>query len=212
MIASAKRNGLILALFALLSTSLLAGIHALTADRIARQEQEQLIRILHQLFPQDSYNNDIFGSCVLVEDHQYLGREALIPMYIARQDGEKVAVAIEATAPDGYNGSIHLIVGIWQDGSVAGVRVLSHTETPGLGDKIELAKSDWVLDFNHKRLSGEKDPNWHVRKDGGQFDTFTGATITPRAVVKAVKRVLLYAEANRAAIGDGNFPACRGSA
>lgn len=210
MLRSAKRNGLILALFALLSTSLLAGIHALTADRIARQEQDQLIRILHQLFPADSYNNDIFGSCVLVEDHQYLGREQLIPMYVARQDGNKIAAAIEATAPDGYNGSINLIVGVLQDGTVAGVRVLSHTETPGLGDKIDLAKSDWILDFNGRTLAGEKDPNWHVRKDGGQFDAFTGATITPRAVVKAVKNVLLYAEANRAAIDEGNFPACRG--
>lgn len=211
MLASAKRNGLILALFALLSTALLAGIHAVTADRIARQEQEKLIGILHQLFPADSYNNDIFSSCVLVEDHEYLGRDELVPMYVARKDGDKVAIAIEATAPDGYNGSIHLIVGVWRDGSVAGVRVLGHTETPGLGDKIELKRSDWILSFNGKRSEGIEDPVWQVKKDGGQFDAFTGATITPRAVVKAINNVLQFANTNRQSILSGNYPKCRGN-
>lgn len=212
MLASAKRNGLILALFALLSTALLAGIHELTEDRITRQEQQKLIAILHQLFPENSYNNDIFGSCVLVEDHEYLGRDSLVPMYIARKDGDKIAIAIEATAPDGYNGSIHLIVGVWKDGSVSGVRVLGHTETPGLGDKIDLKRSDWILSFNDRASDGEKDPAWEVKKSGGVFDAFTGATITPRAVVKAVHNVLLFTEANREMIGRGAYPDCRGKA
>jgi electron transport complex protein RnfG len=108
-----------------------------------------------------------------------------------------VAVILPVTAPDGYSGTIELIVGVNRDGTVAGVRALQHRETPGLGDKVDVKKSDWVLDFNGHSLGQPPEEQWTVKKDGGVFDTFTGATITPRAVTAAVKRGLLYFDAHR---------------
>lgn len=115
-------------------------------------------------------------------------------MYIARQDDRPVAAILEATAPDGYSGAIQLLVGVDFNGTVLGTRVTEHHETPGLGDKIELRLSDWITHFSGKTISAENDLHWAVKKDGGDFDQFTGATITPRAVVNAVKRAGLYAQ------------------
>ena len=123
-----------------------------------------------------------------------------MPAYIATNAGQPVAIALEAIAPDGYNGNIKLIVGINTQGEVLGVRTLSHQETPGLGDKIDLRKSDWVMQFMGKRLNAEDDKQWLVKKDGGDFDQFTGATITPRAYVNAVKRAVWYFNNNQAQI------------
>ena len=117
--------------------------------------------------------------------------------YIARKDGNPVAIAITSTAPDGYNGNIELIIAINMDNSVSGVRVLKHQETPGLGDKVELRKSDWISSFNGKKMLSDNDSRWAVAKDGGMFDQFTGATITPRAVVKAVKKTVIYFKDNK---------------
>ena len=118
-------------------------------------------------------------------------------IYRARRDGEVVAVIIPAVAPDGYTGDIELIVGVNRDGSIAGVRALSHKETPGLGDKVDTRKSDWVRDFEGRSLANPGLDGWAVKKDKGVFDQFTGATITPRAVVAATLRALQFAEANR---------------
>ena len=123
-------------------------------------------------------------------------------MFIARQGDEVTAVIIPVVAPDGYSGRIELIVGVNRDGSVAGVRVLEHRETPGLGDKVDMKKSDWILGFEGRRLGDPPAEAWTVKKDGGVFDQFTGATITPRAVTAAVKRGLEYFEANRSALLD----------
>ena len=105
---------------------------------------------------------------------------------------------IPATAPDGYSGNIDIITGVYRNGEVAGVRVVSHQETPGLGDKIELKKSDWVLAFNGKSLGAPSYERWTVKKDKGVFDQLTGATITPRAVTKAVRNTLDYYRNNKA--------------
>ena len=110
---------------------------------------------------------------------------------------QPVALAMEPVAPDGYGGAIKLLVAIAYDGSVLGVRVVNHQETPGLGDAIEIAKSKWVTEFNGRSLSNLDAKAWHVKKDGGTFDQFTGATITPRAVVKAVYHCLEYFKTNR---------------
>lgn len=115
-------------------------------------------------------------------------------MYIARQDDRPVAAILEATAPDGYSGAIQLLVGVDFSGTVLGTRVTEHHETPGLGDKIELRLSDWITHFSGKTIAAGNDAHWAVKKDGGDFDQFTGATITPRAVVNAVKRAGLYAQ------------------
>jgi Na+-translocating ferredoxin:NAD+ oxidoreductase subunit G len=121
-------------------------------------------------------------------------------IYVARQRGKVVAVLIPVVAPDGYAGSIDLLVGVNRDGSVAGVRALGHSETPGLGDQIEIAKSDWVLGFDGRSLTHPTHTDWAVRKDSGAFDQLTGATITSRAVVAAVLRAVQFAQANRAAL------------
>ena len=120
--------------------------------------------------------------------------------YIARMQGKYISVIIPATAPDGYTGDIDLIVGINIDGTIAGVRVLNHRETPGLGDKVEKKKSDWVDGFIGHSLQNTSEEQWAVKRDGGIFDQFTGATITPRAVTAAVKRALEYFEANQATL------------
>ncbi len=212
MINAAKKNGLILGGFALVATALLAGTHALTKDRIARQKAQQTLSVLNALIPERLHDNDFYEDCTLVRSRQYLGSSEPQPVFLARKDGQPVAAAIEALAPDGYNGAIALIVGVdYASGKVMGVRVLEHKETPGLGDKVDIRKSPWVKSFDGQAPRDEKDNSWAVRKDGGQFDQFTGATITPRAVVKAVGNVVHYFERNK----DRLFSApanCRGDA
>jgi electron transport complex protein RnfG len=117
-------------------------------------------------------------------------------------DGKPVAVMMIVTAPDGYNGDIRLLAGIAASGTIFGVRIISHRETPGLGDPIDIEKSDWILGFNNKSLQNPDSDGWAVRKDGGQFDQFTGATISPRAVVRTVHSTLRYFEANRQMLFD----------
>ncbi|ODR87291.1 electron transporter RnfG [Shewanella xiamenensis] len=194
------KNGLLLALFALLCTGLVAVVNQQTFDEIKLQQQKELMGILHQLIPDELHDNELTAQCTLLQNKEALGTEDALPAYIATAAGKPVAIALEAIAPDGYNGNIKLIVGINTQGEVLGVRTLSHQETPGLGDKIELRKSDWVTKFVGKVLTSEDDKQWQVQKDGGDFDQFTGATITPRAYVKAVKRAVWYFTQHQAEI------------
>ena len=194
------RNGFLLALFALICTGLVAVVNQQTADKITQQEQQELMRVLHQLIPDEMHDNDLTAQCTLLLDKDALGTDNPMPAYIATMAGKPVAIAIEAIAPDGYNGNIKLIVGVNTQGEVLGVRTLTHQETPGLGDKIELRKSNWVSQFVGKRLDSQDDKQWLVKKDGGDFDQFTGATITPRAYVKAVKNAVWYFNNNQAQI------------
>ncbi|MBM7457018.1 electron transport complex protein RnfG [Oceanisphaera litoralis] len=194
MLGMMRKNGITLALFALGCTAFVAFTHSLTRDTIMEQEQAQLLRVLDELLPADSHDEPLFDHCVMLSSEPFLGTSAALPVFTAMKDGQPQGHAIEAIAPDGYSGEIKLVVGVKVDGTLSGVRVLNHNETPGLGDKIELKKSPWVLDFNGQSVLGEEDPRWAVRSDGGQFDAFTGATITPRAVVKAVHKVLLLVQ------------------
>ena len=123
---------------------------------------------------------------------------------VAYKNELPVAIAIEAIAPDGYNGEIKLIVGVNNHGEILGVRTLSHQETPGLGDKIDLRKSDWVTHFSGK-LFKDNTNMWKVKKDGGQFDQFTGATITPRTYVKAIANALTFVEQHRQALYQSHY-------
>nr|WP_283104782.1 electron transport complex subunit RsxG [Shewanella marisflavi] len=186
-----------LGLFALLCTALVALVNQFTFERIKQQEDLELMRTLHQIIPDDMHDNALIEHCILIQDAAALGVEEPLPAYIASNQGEPVAIAIETVAPDGYNGQIKLIVAIDAKGEVLGVRTLNHNETPGLGDKIELRKSPWVFGFNGQSLQDDQDKRWAVKKDGGQFDQFTGATITPRAYVGAVRRTLLYFNTNK---------------
>jgi len=194
------KNGLLLGLFALLCTGLVAIVNQLTFAKIKQQEQIELSRVLHQIIPDELHDNELTEHCITIESSEFLGTTKPLPAYIATRNGDGVAIAIETVAPDGYNGNIKIIIGLNQAGEVLGVRTLSHQETPGLGDKIELRKSDWVTKFNGLSVSSEKDKRWHVKKDGGQIDQFTGATITPRAYVKAVKLATLYFNENKQAL------------
>ena len=198
------KNGLILAVFAIITTGLIAVTFFGTKNQIALQQQQKLLSILNAVIDENSYDNIIQLDCALVTSAELLGSNQPQHIYRATKQGQAVAAAIETTAPDGYSGKIQLVVGITssQAGSatVTGVRVLEHKETPGLGDKVDLRISNWVLDFNDQSYSEEIATNWAVKKDGGQFDQFTGATITPRAVVSAVKLSIDYYLANQAAI------------
>ncbi len=199
MLNAIKKNGLVLAIFACASTGLVAVTHYLTKDQIKQQEQAQLLSVLNQVIPHDLHDNELFSSCTLVQAEE-LGTEKAMPAYIAKINGEPSAIAIEAIAPDGYNGAIKVIVGMKIDGTILGTRVLSHQETPGLGDKIDLRVSDWILSFAGKQVTDSNLDRWRVRKDGGDFDQFTGATITPRAVVKSVKQAVQYVNQNNQAL------------
>lgn len=183
-------------LFAVLGTGMVAYTYDTTAERIADNERRALLRKLNEVVDTDSYDNDIFTDVILVES-SLLGTRAPAPVYRARQNGWPVAAVLSPVAPDGYNGAIRLLVGINLEGTVTGVRVLRHQETPGLGDAIEAERSDWIRRFTGKSLSNPDLDGWKVRRDSGEFDQFTGATITPRAVVKAVRNALIYFKANR---------------
>jgi electron transport complex protein RnfG len=195
-----QKNSQILAIFAIVCTAIVGLVNELTKDEIQAQEQLQLLNTLHSIIEPSRYNNDITQDCVSLSS-ALLGNSTndkkIQTAYIARQDNQAIAIAMTSTAPDGYNGNIELIIAVNMDGSVSGVRVLKHQETPGLGDKVELRKSNWINTFTGKKLLSEKDTRWAVTKDNGIFDQFTGATITPRAVVKAVRKTLLYFKDNK---------------
>jgi Na+-translocating ferredoxin:NAD+ oxidoreductase subunit G len=194
---SMLKNSLVLGLFAVATVGLVALVQQSTASRIAASEREAQVRALAEILPADSYDNHLLDNSIQVHDPELLGHKRPQPAYVAIKDGQPSAVILRATAPDGYSGAIQLLVGIRADGQLAGVRVLSHKETPGLGDKVELGKSPWILAFNGKSLGNPDEAGWAVRKDRGQFDQFAGATITPRAVVKAVHLALQYFDAHK---------------
>jgi len=188
-------SAIFLFLFAIIGTGLVAYIFESTEERIAENQRRALLKSLNELVPEELYDNDIYADILYVQNGELLGTDAPVPVYRARKNGWPVAAVLAPVAPDGYNGSIRLLVAIQLNGKLAGVRVIQHRETPGLGDRIEAERSDWVLEFNGKSLFDPQENNWKVKRDGGTFDQFTGATITPRAVVKAVKEALLYYKA-----------------
>lgn len=190
-------TALLLFLFAAIGTGLVAFTFDNTHERIAANEREALLRNLHVLVPPERHDNDIFTDTIEVTDPDLLGTPRPVTVYRARKDGRPVAAILAPVAPDGYSGEIRLLVAIEADGRLAGVRVAGHRETPGLGDAIEAARSDWILGFEGRSLGDPDEKGWAVKKDGGVFDQFTGATITPRAVVKAVKKALVYFDRNR---------------
>lgn len=199
MLTAIRKNGMMLALFACVTTGVVAITHGLTQDTIAEQKKRQLVTMLNQVIPMQAHNNDLTQTCFNVQLPYLIGHPPL-HAYIAKLDQTATGIAIETIAPDGYNGQIKLLVGIDNSGTITGIRVLEHQETPGLGDKIDLRVTDWILTFTGKHLTAENSAEWAVRKDGGHFDQFTGATITPRAVVKAVKNVLNYVQEHQASL------------
>lgn len=192
-------NAAILALFALVTAGTLAVTQITTREPIERAIREASAKALLEIIPLDRHSNDMLVDTYPIP-RQYWSRLGLKDggdINLAREEGRISAVIIPTVAPDGYGGPINLLVGVNRDGTVAGVRVTSHSETPGLGDKIEVKKSDWILGFNGKSLGNPPRGQWKVQKDGGAFDQFSGATITPRAVVTQVREVLDFVAEHR---------------
>lgn len=192
----------VLGAFAVGGVGLVAITHDLTAERIAANERQALLRMVHAIVPPGRADNDILADRIDVHARDLLGTDSA-DVYRARRQGEPVAVIVDPVVPNGYAGPIKLLVSVLPDGSLGGVRVVSHHETPGLGDRIEEQKSDWVFGFAGKSLGNPPIAQWKVKRDGGVFDQFTGATITPRAVVQAVKNTLLFVKQR----GDGLYEA-----
>lgn len=189
------KNGAVLGGVAALTAGLIASIWLQTEPLIEASVRAAEARQLEEIFPPASHSNDLLDDSFIVPANTSL-LELRKPRqgYRVRQGNDVVGVILPATARDGYSGDIELLVGIRKDGSVAGVRVVGHRETPGLGDGIERRKSAWILSFNDQSLLQPVTSDWQVRKDGGVFDQFTGATITPRAVVNAVRKTLEYSQ------------------
>jgi electron transport complex protein RnfG len=194
---STLQTAINLVFFAVLATAVLASTFFLTRDEIKKSEDAEKMKLINQLVPVALYDNDIIKDTLAIPADELLGTEDTTLAYRARLKGEDSAVVLESVAPDGYSGRIWLILAVRANGELAGVRVVTHKETPGLGDYIELPKSPWIKDFDGKSRALYKDADWKVKKDGGQFDYMAGATITPRAIVKAVNKALIYFEQNR---------------
>ncbi|WP_075181710.1 electron transport complex subunit RsxG [Pantoea sp. 1.19] len=191
MLDAMRKNGLRLAIFAAVTTGLTAVVNTVTKPTIRHQAQLQQQALFDQVLPGDRYDNDLQHACYVVTDPA-LGNAAPHRLWLATRQQHPVAAVVESTAPDGYSGNIQLLVAADFSGKVLGTRVTEHHETPGLGDKIETRVSDWILTLTGRHIAGAQDPRFAVRKDGGTIDQFTGATITPRAVVNAVKRTTLF--------------------
>jgi len=186
-----------LGLFAVVGTAIVALTYIGTESQIAENERQALLKSLHVLIPSELHDNDIPEDIIHVTAENLLGSDKPVAVYRARKQDKAIAVILAPIAPDGYNGDIKLLVAISDKGVLMGVRVVSHRETPGLGDSIEIARSDWIKSFDGKSLQNPEGLGWRVRKDGGDFDQFTGATITPRAIVKAVHKSLKYFNLNK---------------
>lgn len=197
LMRSAVSNGLALLGFTVIGTALLAGTYGLTFNTIARSEQAKQQALLAQTLPDGSFDNDLTNATIAVPADPLLGNKKASQGHVARKNGQASGVVLEVTAPDGYAGEIGLLVGILADGRIGGVRVVRHKETPGLGDYIEIKKGAWIKQFDRLSLTESPIEQWRVRKDGGRFDYLAGATITPRAVVKAVAHALQYFERHK---------------
>ena len=185
-------TGLLLMVFAVIGSAVVSITYDATKEKIAENQRRQMLKSLHQIMPPERYNNDLLKSKIKIPADDRLGPISENYAYVARKDGKIIGFIFSPLAPDGYSGEIKLLVGVYVDGTLSGIRVVSHNETPGLGDAVDASRSDWIYNFSGKSLNNPKTENWKVKRDGGYFDQFTGATITPRAVVKAVKLTLIY--------------------
>jgi Na+-translocating ferredoxin:NAD+ oxidoreductase subunit G len=192
-------GALLMGLFALVGAGGVIGVHQLTEARIVQNQRADALKAIHHLLPATSFDNDL-----LAQPHHFNirrnGRPALpVTAYLAQRDNQAVATLLRMTTPDGYNGEIQLLLAVRGNGTLIGVEVIEHRETPGLGDRIESERSDWLRQFDGASLANPRQAEWKVKRDGGRFDQLTGATITPRAVVRAVREALDYLRHHRIA-------------
>ncbi|MCK4710965.1 MAG: electron transport complex subunit RsxG [Gammaproteobacteria bacterium] len=191
-------TAIILSLFAIIGGGLVAFTEKNTAAQIQANDKMALQLSLNSLLPAERYDNDLTTATLSLSAQNLLGTETESTVYVAKQNKQVSAFVFNAIAPNGYNGKIFLLIGIYTDEKIAAVRVVKHQETPGLGDGIEARRSDWILAFDNQSLTTLSEKQWKVKRDGGHFDQFTGATITPRAIVKAVHNCLLYYQQHKA--------------
>lgn len=178
--------------FATFASVFLVSGNIATKDAIDERLKEDLLQSLSQVVPDDLYDNNLLDNILEVKDQ----KNHSITIYRGFK-GSQVSALAWQISEQGFSGEIRMIIGVDTDGQILGVRVIAHSETPGLGDKIEEKKGNWILDFNGLSLGNPPVEKWKVKKDGGQFDAFSGATITPRAVVKGITDSLAFFNANR---------------
>ena len=197
----ALRTAVILLIFVVAFTSLLAAAFLWTRPAIEAAAAEEKMKLIGEVLPRELYDNDVLKDSRQLAPSAVLGLDEASTAYLARKGGEVTALVFEAVAPDGYSGKIRLLLAVATDGALLGVRVIQHKETPGLGDYIEPKKDrnkerPWIRQFDGLSLAAVADRDWRVRKDGGRFDSVAGATVTPRAVIKAVHKALQYVAEN----------------
>ena len=200
--AMALRTALILLIFVVAFTSLLAAAYLWTLPAVEEAAAAEKMKLISEVLPRDLYDNDLLADSRRLEPAAGLGLDEESTAYLARQGGQASAIVFEAVAADGYSGRIRLLLAVAADGTLLGVRVTQHKETPGLGDYIEPRKDrnkdrPWIRQFDGLSLATVGEREWRVLKDGGRFDSLAGATVTPRAVIKAVHRALQYVAENR---------------
>lgn len=186
------RTLLLVGAIAVAAALLVTASNEFSRDRITANERARLLQSLYSVLDPAIINENVEPVLISAMDPQLLGSGDPIDVFIALDRGRPVAAIFASIAPDGYNAAIRLLIGISVDERITGVRVISHRETPGLGDAIEIRKSNWILQFDGTSLQQPEAALWAVEKDEGAFDSITGATVTPRAVIKAVKNTLLY--------------------
>ena len=189
---NAARLAMLLLGLVLAGGALVYAAFHLTRERIEEAENREKFAIVNQILPANLYDNHVLQDSVKIAPNRLLGTNEATLAYRARSQGKPVAVILEAVAPDGYGGRIKLVIALFNGGQIAGVRVLAHNETPGWGDYIEIEKGPWIKVFAGKSAAGYAPVDWQVRKDGGKFDYVARATVTPRAVVKAVHSALQF--------------------
>ena len=198
----AVRTAAILFIFVIIFTGLLSSAYLWTKPAIEASENEEKMKLVDEVLPRTNYNNALLTDTLALAPTPELGLSEPSTLYRARNNGQVVAVVVEAVAPDGYAGKIRLLVAVRANGQVAGVRVTRHKETPGLGDYIEIKKDKnkaqpWITQFTGMSLATVADKDWKLRKDGGRLDYHAGATVTPRAIAKAVHKAVRWIDASR---------------
>ncbi len=184
-------------IFSLVASAALSISYFLTKTPIEESDARAKRMFLNQVVPSNLYDNNLVKDTISVEPNPLIGNKKNIDIYRAKKNNQVIAVIIETIAPDGYSGEIKTLVGVDQKDKILGVRVITHKETPGLGDYIEVDKSHWIKNFNLKSLDEMGEKEWAVKKDGGDFDYVSGATITSRAVIKSTYKSLLYVKENK---------------
>ena len=184
-------------IFSLVASAALSISYFLTKTPIEESDAKAKRMFLNQVVPSNLYDNNLVKDTISVEPNPLIGNKKNIDIYRAKKNNQVIAVIIETIAPDGYSGEIKTLVGVDQKDKILGVRVITHKETPGLGDYIEVDKSHWIKNFNLKSLDEMGEKEWAVKKDGGDFDYVSGATITSRAVIKSTYKSLLYVKENK---------------